>query len=73
MGIKIVCFFVLFFISPCACFFTPFEPALNDWVQKMRAEVGGGKGKGKRREKKRKKEKKWGSKSFVFFFVLFFL
>ena len=21
MGIKIVCFFVLFFISPCACFF----------------------------------------------------
>ena len=45
----------------------PFEPVLNGWVQKMRAEVGK-KGKGKRREKQRKKEEKMGFKFFIFFY-----
>ena len=44
----------------------PFEPVLNGWVQKMRAE-GGKRGKGKRREKKRKKEVKMGIKIVLFF------
>ena len=45
----------------------PFEPVLNGWVQKMRAEGGAGKGKGKKKRKEKEKGGKNGDQNHFFF------